>query len=375
MSRRKIDESSRKTTPSGMAILKRVRLDDAPVEKIISETDEQIQKLYETQTSIDVSLDGVRSRFKEFKEPSVFKQSSNEVKGEQSLVAYKTLANERENVQELRNCGLRDDEIELWMSQFEKQKNLSISKINPDVLEQRLAELGQRIRAHDERVQSERGFSTAKMTSRLKLELEKSLNQGRTEQAALSSLVMKAAPASDTGSTPESQLQQIASELSEKRPSIPDYGHPFPNPWVPVTPKLAASAEFVGPKPKDADLDVSDEDLVTNRLTIAEVKQLPKFANYHKGQPSPVLYVKNLGSTVKQEHLMHLFGRFRVPGDKPITCKLMTGRMRGQAFITCADIETASRCLHALIGYKLRGRPMIISYKQPHLDKTTPTTQ
>jgi len=39
-----------------MAILKRVRLDDAPVEKIISETDEQIQKLYETQTSIDVSL-------------------------------------------------------------------------------------------------------------------------------------------------------------------------------------------------------------------------------------------------------------------------------------------------------------------------------
>jgi len=49
-----------------------------------------------------------------------------------------------------------------------------------------------------------------------------------------------------------------------------------------------------------------------------------------------VLYVKNLGSTVKQEHLMHLFGRFRVPGDKPIICKLMTGRMRGQAFITCA---------------------------------------
>jgi len=68
---------------------------------------------------------------------------------------------------------------------------------------------------------------------------------GRTEQAALSSLVMKAAPASDTGSTPESQLQQIASELSERRPSIPDYGHPFPNPWVPVTPKLAASAGYI----------------------------------------------------------------------------------------------------------------------------------
>ena len=46
--------------------------------------------------------------------------------------------------------------------------------------------------------------------------------------------------------------------------------------------------------------------------------------------------MKNLGSTVKHDHLIHLFGRFRVPGDEPITCKLMTGKMRGQAFITCA---------------------------------------
>lgn len=49
-----------------------------------------------------------------------------------------------------------------------------------------------------------------------------------------------------------------------------------------------------------------------------------------------VLYIKNLGSAVKPEHLIHLFGRFRVPGDDPIVCKLMTGKMRGQAFVTCA---------------------------------------
>ena len=49
-----------------------------------------------------------------------------------------------------------------------------------------------------------------------------------------------------------------------------------------------------------------------------------------------ILYVKNLGAGVKHEHLIHLFGRFRIPGDRPIICKLMTGRMRGQAFVTCA---------------------------------------
>lgn len=45
--------------------------------------------------------------------------------------------------------------------------------------------------------------------------------------------------------------------------------------------------------------------------------------------------MKNLGSTVKQEHLDHLFSRYQVPGDSRIECRLMTGRMRGQAFVTC----------------------------------------
>ena len=40
---------SRKATPSGMAIAKRIRSDIAPTEKIVSEADEQLKKLVETQ--------------------------------------------------------------------------------------------------------------------------------------------------------------------------------------------------------------------------------------------------------------------------------------------------------------------------------------
>ena len=64
---------------------------------------------------------------------------------------------------------------------------------------------------------------------------------GRVDQQKLSALVLKTEKQS-TSDTPESQLKEIALELSNKRPAIPDYGNPFPNPWVPVAPKLPANS-------------------------------------------------------------------------------------------------------------------------------------
>lgn len=48
------------------------------------------------------------------------------------------------------------------------------------------------------------------------------------------------------------------------------------------------SSEFVGPKERDPDLDVSDDAIFTNRLTIEEIKELPKFSNYERGKTSEV---------------------------------------------------------------------------------------
>ena len=43
---------------------------------------------------------------------------------------------------------------------------------------------------------------------------------------------------------------------------------------------------------------------------------------------------------------------------------MKSGRMRGQAFVSMADVDTATACIEALQGYVLNGKPMLISYSQ-----------
>ncbi|XP_067948943.1 RNA-binding protein 41-like [Watersipora subatra] len=370
MSRRKIGEISRKATPSGMSIVKRIRTDEVPVEKIVSETDDQVHRLYDRQTETDVSLESVRDKFKEFSQPAVYKPLLSGVRGKKSLGTYRNHMEIEDQVQELRDCGLNEEEITLWLNKNRDSDKEGVMTTNPEMLKLRLEDIERRLKLHEKELKTEGGFSTAQSVSRHKLELEAALNQGRTEQQKLSALVLKSA-SSGSSDTLDSQLRELAEDLSNRKLAFPDYGDPFPNPWTPVVPKLPAHEGFVGPREKDKDLDVSDDSIYSNRLSLEEIKLLPKFSSYSPGSPCKTLYVKNLGSGVKDAHLIHLFGRFRVPGDEPISCKLMKGKMSGQAFVTCADIETASRCLHTLCGYRLKGRPMIISYRQAKADKTS----
>lgn len=47
-----------------------------------------------------------------------------------------------------------------------------------------------------------------------------------------------------------------------------------------------------------------------------------------------VLYIKNLSSSVKETDLVSVFSNFDSGAEKRLVYRLMTGRMRGQAFIT-----------------------------------------
>lgn len=46
-----------------------------------------------------------------------------------------------------------------------------------------------------------------------------------------------------------------------------------------------------------------------------------------------VLYLKNIAPTVTQQQLSVLFNQFVLDNGGPIDVRLMTGRMRGQAFV------------------------------------------
>ncbi|KAL8584530.1 hypothetical protein ACOMHN_016850 [Nucella lapillus] len=104
------------------------------------------------------------------------------------------------------------------------------------------------------------------------------------------------------------------------------------------------------------------EYIAKNRLSLEEIQNLPKFANYEAGDPSSVLYVKNLSPRSSEQDLVSFFGRFQTKTESPIVYRLMTGRMRGQAFVTFDSSEAASQAMQLINGYLHHGKPVIVQY-------------
>lgn len=104
------------------------------------------------------------------------------------------------------------------------------------------------------------------------------------------------------------------------------------------------------------------EDIQRNKLSVEQIKLLPRFQNYDKGSPSQVLFVKNLSNRVKEVDLVSVFGLLDDQGQKRIIYRLMTGRMKGQAFVTFPSVEKATEALELINGYILRKKPMILQY-------------
>lgn len=96
---------------------------------------------------------------------------------------------------------------------------------------------------------------------------------------------------------------------------------------------------------------------------------IPRFSNYNPGQPSRVLYLKNLNSKATLEDLFSLFVSFQQKDGPQLLFRLLTGRMKGQAFITFPSVELAMEALNMVNGYNLMGKPIIIEYGQNRSDQ------
>lgn len=113
----------------------------------------------------------------------------------------------------------------------------------------------------------------------------------------------------------------------------------------------------------DGDVEsIPDESIRRFKLSSEEVKKLPRFENYAPGEPSNVLYVKNLSPKVTEADLASLFIHYQEDAKSRIVFKLMTGRMKGQAFVTFPDVTTASTALEMVHGYQFKGKPVIIQF-------------
>lgn len=109
------------------------------------------------------------------------------------------------------------------------------------------------------------------------------------------------------------------------------------------------------------------EQLEKGRMKLSELKELPVFKNYDKGEPSPKLYLKNLSKKLQESDLKYIFGRYINWNSqeelKSFDIKLMKeGRMKGQAFITFPNEKLADKALNETIGYLFDDKPMIIQF-------------
>uniref|UniRef100_H3AWJ3 RNA binding motif protein 41 n=1 Tax=Latimeria chalumnae TaxID=7897 RepID=H3AWJ3_LATCH len=107
---------------------------------------------------------------------------------------------------------------------------------------------------------------------------------------------------------------------------------------------------------------IPEEEILRNRLSEEEIRKLPRFSSYQQGEPNKVLYLKNLNPKATLEDLFSLFARFQKKGDQQFVLQLLTGRMKGQAFVTFPNVETAMEALNLINGYNLMGKPIIIEY-------------
>eukprot|EP01018_Ginkgo_biloba_P029036 Gb_08333 [translate_table: standard] len=117
-------------------------------------------------------------------------------------------------------------------------------------------------------------------------------------------------------------------------------------------------------------------ELEAGKLPRTEILALPMFKNYTPGNPTPVLYIKNLGKDVVVDDLYYVFGSLFKSAEEVksgLAVKLMQeGRMRGQAFLTFPSTELANHALKMAHGFVLKGKPMIIQFgRNPSSGKNT----
>ncbi|XP_075981841.1 uncharacterized protein LOC142980392 [Anticarsia gemmatalis] len=98
------------------------------------------------------------------------------------------------------------------------------------------------------------------------------------------------------------------------------------------------------------------------KMCLDDIKKIDRFKDYEPGIPSKVLYLKNIAPAVTQEQISLLFNQFVLANGGPVDLRMMSGRMRGQAFVAFQHEELAIQALEEINGTILSGRPVIAEF-------------
>ncbi|XP_064073465.1 RNA-binding region-containing protein 3-like [Vanessa tameamea] len=120
---------------------------------------------------------------------------------------------------------------------------------------------------------------------------------------------------------------------------------------------------------------ITRQELLANRISYSDMKILPVFKNYHPGEPSMRLYIKNLAKTVSEQDVKRIYKRYveHIPEEEQLGFDvrvMQEGRMKGQAFVTFPSVKIAEEALNETNGYLLREKPMVVQFARAATKKT-----
>ncbi|XP_057676467.1 RNA-binding protein 41 [Corythoichthys intestinalis] len=377
--------------------------EDGPLfEEQETEGQRQLHGLLLQQLDTQVDIDRCVAKKRSFAPAALYRPFGEQVSGVRSLSQFQELQDDEQELASLREMGLTDPEIQLWQSRDDPEVPDQCRGIYaaPGVKRQRLQAIRDKMAARAELLARPQRFAASQPLSRREMEIEQALFQGSDRQSFLTALYHRDENNQDSPQRPasinpidtlyrdvlsESSQSGEAAGMSYLSPSVPSHdppqrSHSQSEDVLHELPKHQATAQLEisrpigslrGPEGAGSGQPltvtgrltaVTDQDIRDNRESQEMIRSIPRFRNYQPGKPSRVICVKNLSPQATVAQLVALFSRFEVASGTPLLYRLLTGRMKGQAFITLPDTETAQNALQLLHGYRLLGKPLVLEF-------------
>nr|XP_034963715.1 RNA-binding protein 41 [Zootoca vivipara] len=336
--------------------------DDIPLEDQETEGQRQLKSLLHHQLDTSVSIEQCVSKRRCFAPAALYKPFGEEAAGTCTLPQFQALQESSKEAAALRELGLSDAEIQFWKSHALADKSPSL-RAAPEAIRERIGAIEEKMAEHRRILSLPQRFAGSKQLSRREMEIESSLFQGTDRHAFLRVLYHQDEARQED---PLSYLSTTLGRRPEGLTSPPQSDPDLPCPAPPDSPPTSQNPDT---QPTPAPVMVTEpvefipeEEIRRNRLSEEEIRQIPRFSSYSPGEPSEVLYLKNLSRRVNMKELLSLFARFQEEGGPEIQFRLLSGRMRGQAFLTFPSISTAQAALQLTNGFILLGKPVVIEY-------------
>ncbi|XP_074820487.1 RNA-binding protein 41 isoform X4 [Natator depressus] len=347
--------------------------DELLLEDLETEGERQLKSLLHHQLDTAVSIEQCVSKRRCFAPAALYKPFGEEAAGTLTLSQFQALQESEQETASLRELGLSDSEILLWKNHGSADKGSGLGAA-PEAMRERLRAIQEKITERQRILSLPQRFAGSKQLSRREMEIENALFQGMDRHSFLRALYHQdeAQKRMVNEKDPMGHLETVCQEMLKKPltgesqstksdPCLPC----FPSPSGPVVkgttqlldqgeqteeyggPNLptikaagtVAQRPTLGPATVKEPVEfIPEEEIRKNRLSEEEIRSISRFSSYKPGEPS------------------------KEKDGTPIQFRLLSGRMRGQAFITFPSVEVAREAMLLVNGYSLLGKTLVIEF-------------